>query len=231
MSLKLFLHDDVAGSCELAELRPYPAVTSTDSTLDVTAVVGPDGKTTYDVSGLEQDVASGIFGSTSNRTSWWAGWTAVKTANFGTETAVDWVNVGPGVTSPDHVTDVTTVSHLGSAYFYVRRMLTYIWVDTRILINGAAVITWTNDVYHYTDGRTYPAANGDYDGISNLRPLGTVNLDRANVPAGATVQVQARVRWRGVGAQATLAYARFIGGLRSRTSYIFTPRTVVIGEE
>ena len=35
--------------CELAELRPYPSVSSTDSTVDVTPIVGPDGKTTFDL--------------------------------------------------------------------------------------------------------------------------------------------------------------------------------------
>lgn len=39
-----------ATGCELAELRPYPAVASTDSSVTITPVVGPDGKTTYDVS-------------------------------------------------------------------------------------------------------------------------------------------------------------------------------------
>lgn len=225
------LINHTSSGCELVSLKPYPAVASTGSTVGVTPVVGPDGKTTYDLDVPEHVISTGIHNSTSNRTSWWAGWSEVKRANFATETAVDWVDVGPGVTSPDYVTDLTAVAFLGSAYFQVRRMLTYLWIDTRILVNGAAVITWTNDVYHYTDKRTYPPANGDYDGISNLVPLGTVNLDRANVPAGATVQMQARVRWRGVGAQATLAYARFIGGLRSRTSYIFTPRTIVVGEQ
>ena len=39
-----------SNGCELAELKPYPAVSSTDSTVGVTPVVGPDGKTTYDLS-------------------------------------------------------------------------------------------------------------------------------------------------------------------------------------
>ena len=38
-----------ASGCELVSLRPYPAVSSTDSSVGVTPVVGPDGKTTYDL--------------------------------------------------------------------------------------------------------------------------------------------------------------------------------------
>lgn len=37
-------------SCELSELRPYPSVTSTDNTVSVTPVLGPDGKVTFDLS-------------------------------------------------------------------------------------------------------------------------------------------------------------------------------------
>lgn len=36
--------------CELVSLLPYPSVASTDSSVVVTPVVGPDGKTTYDLS-------------------------------------------------------------------------------------------------------------------------------------------------------------------------------------
>lgn len=35
--------------CELVNLRPYPAVTSVDSSVGVAAILGPDGKTTYNL--------------------------------------------------------------------------------------------------------------------------------------------------------------------------------------
>ena len=43
------LINHTATGCELVSLRPYPAVSSTDSSVGVTPVVGPDGKTTYDL--------------------------------------------------------------------------------------------------------------------------------------------------------------------------------------
>lgn len=47
--------------CELAELRPYPSVTSTDGSVGVTSVVGPDGKTTFDLSSTGQFVTEPLY--------------------------------------------------------------------------------------------------------------------------------------------------------------------------
>lgn len=41
MALQLFVHDNVAGTCELASLLPYPKITTVDPSVTVTPVVDP----------------------------------------------------------------------------------------------------------------------------------------------------------------------------------------------
>ena len=61
--------------CELAELRPYPSVSSTDTSVGVSPILGPDGKTTFNLSveHPEATIATGQFNNMSPRTSWWTG--------------------------------------------------------------------------------------------------------------------------------------------------------------
>jgi len=50
MALKLLVHDDVTGDCDLRSLTPYPVVTSANGSVTlVTTVSGTDGQTTFDL--------------------------------------------------------------------------------------------------------------------------------------------------------------------------------------
>ena len=100
------------------------------------------------------------------------------------------------------------------------------WYDYRILVNGAAVTTYTSDNYWYRERREDLNPDVIPVGFAELLPLPGSQLERLNVPASATVQAQARLRWAGVGFQ-TSGYARTIQGYRSRTSYHFSPKTIV----
>jgi hypothetical protein len=169
----------------------------------------------------------GPFVAESTRTGWWSGWTPILTANTGTVTAVPWRTVGnQPVTAPDCPTDLAVSSFLGNEYRLERDSRLYVWYDWRLLVNGAAVFTRTFDAYHYRDSRT------DTDGgVRNpLEPMATLNGTRLNIPAGATVEAQAQLRYRVANAGA-LAYQRLIAGLRSRTVYQFHHRETVIKEE
>lgn len=173
--------------------------------------------------------ATGKFTETNNASSWWTGgWTPVITANQGTTTHYDWVRVGSGtVPSPDVITDLSVTIDPGSWYTRVRRARLNSWLDYRILVNGAVVYTYTNASYYYDDARqdTNPdvivAVPVNYDNI-----FSTVVGERTNVPASATVEVQARWRYSVSSAQ-TSAYVRVIGGLRSRVEFKFTPKTIL----
>lgn len=175
----------------------------------------------------DQEVCNGPFTKVSSRSSWWVTWTPVATANVGTTTS-DWHNVGSAQTSPDCATDLSFVSNSGNHYFLQRRTRLYFWLDYRLLVNGTAVLTRTSDIYYYKD----ETSDTNPDVIEpiqyEMENLGIFNDVRANIPAGATVQVQARTRHRTTASQAS-AYFRYIGGLRSKTTFTFTPRTIITG--
>lgn len=167
------------------------------------------------------------FENCNGRSSWWGGWSPVITANQAQSTLYDWRTVGNGlVTSPDCQTDMTVTARYGSHYIRVRRAILYLYYDYRLLINGAVVLTRTTDSYRIIDRRNdtnpdvIPAVPVEYE------QYGMVVEHRDNIPAGATVELQVRVRYTVTGAQ-TSAYVRTIQGLRSQTSFHFSPETII----
>ena len=176
----------------------------------------------------EQISCTGPFEVSNNRTGWWTGWTPIiQDANV-PNTISDWYNVGTAVTSPDCITDVTFDVNFGSHYFISRRIRTYFWIDFQLLINGVAVQTRTFDIYHYFDETTDLNPDVIENIQYNLKHVGSREDGRLNIPAGSTLQVQARTRYQAVSFQPS-SYWRYIGGLRSNTSFHFSPKQIVIG--
>ena len=167
----------------------------------------------------------GPFVAESTRTGWWGGWSDIETANTDTVTQVPWRTVGNNpVTAPDCDSDLALSSFLGNEYRLERDSRLYVWYDWRLLVNGAAVFTRTVDAYRYRDSR------GDTVIRNPLDPIATVEGVRLNIPAAATVEAQAQMRYRVANAGAQ-AYQRILTGLRSRTVYQFHRRDQVIKEE
>ena len=174
----------------------------------------------------QRTICEGPFQISSNRTGWWAGWTAItQDANIPL-TISDWYPVGNATTSPSCVTDLTFDVDFGNHYFLARRNRYYFWIDYQLLINGAAVQTRTYEIYHYKDEQTI-TSDINYPLQYELQNIGDTEDGRLNIPAGASVQVEARTRYQVVGAQ-TGSYFRYIGGLRSNTAYHFSPRNIII---
>jgi len=170
----------------------------------------------------------GPFERVSSRTGWWITWTAVFTGNVArTETA--WFPVGNSVVSPDCITDMTFVSDAGNHLIYSRRNRVYLWLDYRLVINGTPVLTRTYDKYLYKDRRQDTNPDVITPQLYDMEPMGVFVDGRLNVPAGATVQVEARQRYQVVGAQSS-SYSRYIGGLRSQTEFNFSPRQIQTDE-
>lgn len=159
-------------------------------------------------------------------TGWWAGWSPVITTNQGTTTQVDWRRIGIA-TAPSKPTDVEMNIEYGNTYIRQRRNRIYMWWDYRVLVNGGVVVTRTNNRYWYNDERqdTNPDIIDPID--VHIQSQATTVDTRLNVPAGATVEVQGRMRWNINGSQSS-AYARVITGLRSRVSFDFDPREFLI---
>lgn len=178
------------------------------------------------IPGLAVERCAGPFVRESARTGWWAGWSPIITANQATETLIEWRDVGGPVVSPDCVTDLVFMADIGNHYLRVNRARAYVWVDIRLLVNGAPVLTRTNDKYRYLDGRNDTNPDVIPSVPVNMEPWGSANGGRFNIPAGATVQVQAQVRWN-INAVQTSAWVRYIGGLRSQTIFTFQPRQEV----
>jgi len=178
-----------------------------------------------------QEICTGPFVKQSSRTGWWTGWAPVVSngADY-PNTISDWYNVGSAVTSPQCLTDVSIAADPGRHYVYSRRVRTYIWLDWRLLVNGAPVLTRTFDDYWYHDERSDTAPDVIEPLQTELVGLSPWNITRANIPAGATLQVQALTRVRTVAAQAS-SWWRYIGGLRSDTTHTFLPRTIVTGRQ
>lgn len=168
------------------------------------------------------ECCDGPFVLESNRSSWWAPWTGIVQGNQGTQTAVQWRTIGTNsVTAPECETDLGFTAFLGSHYLRLRDARVYSWFDVRLLVNGAAVWTRTFDVYWYVDHQ-----HVDGGVPIDIFPGATVTGHRLAIPAGATVEAQVQYRWNVNGAGAD-AYARYIGGLRSRALYHFHPRDEV----
>lgn len=185
----------------------------------------------------DQQICTGPFQDCSTRTSWWNGFGEVGGSNWSQvysnvgnvpQTEGEWVPVGSSVTAPDCPVDVGVTVDTGNHLFYMRRTRAYYWIDVRLLVNGAPVVTETYDRYLYVDkrGATTPAdsATLHYETFQG----GTTIMHRLNVPAGATLQVEARQRYQTVAAQSS-DYFRVIGGLRSQALYSMSPRQIVTG--
>lgn len=167
------------------------------------------------------------FENCNGRSSWWGGWSPVITANQAQSTLYDWRTVGNGiVTSPDCQTDMTVTARYGSHYIRVRRAILYLYYDYRLLINGAVVLTRTTDSYRIIDRRNDTNPDVIPPVPTEYEQYGMVVEHRDNIPASATVELQVRVRYTVGGAQ-TSAYVRTIQGLRSQTSFHFSPETII----
>lgn len=168
---------------------------------------------------------TGPYFRESAQTGWWAGWTPATTANVATTTIIPWRVNGSAVTSPDCETDLVFQADVGNHYLRARRTRVYMWIDARLLVNGVAVWTRTNKKYRYIDERDRHSVAGGAPGIPvNMEPWGGFNGGRLSIPPSATVEVQIQVRWNVNGIQDN-GYARYIGGLRSQTIFMFHERT------
>lgn len=176
----------------------------------------------------DQEICTGPFERCTNRTGWWApAWSPVFNTGNVPRTEDDWVPVGNPVVSPDCVTDLTFDADLGSHLMYLRNVRAYYWVDYRLVVNGVPVLTRSYDKYWYKDERINNAT-GDEPLQYLAIPISNAIDHRLNIPAGATVGVEARRRYQTVGAQ-DANYFRVISGLRSQTKFSFTPRELVTG--
>lgn len=183
---------------------------------------------------FELEVCEGPFQIHSTQTGWWNGFTPIGGTNWsqiyndvGNVDRVegDWVPVGNSITSPDCITDMNLEVDAGNHYILSRRNRSYYWVDFRVLINGVAVVTSTFNKYWYIDETTDTNPEVIEPIQYNLIPLGVYLQGRLNVPASATVQVEAKQRYQTVASQSS-SYFRVIGGLRSSVNYHFSPKTL-----
>lgn len=168
---------------------------------------------------------TGPFKRSTGRTGWVQTWTPPATTNVPTTTGA-WLPISTPQTAPSCVTDMNVHVDFGVLYYQLRRMRMYQWVNWRVLVNGAVVLTENFEEYNYFSQRedTNPDVIRPLDVRS--RPMGSSSATRFNVPAGASVQVEVQYRYSFTGAQ-TSAYGRLIQGLRSQATFDFTPRTIV----
>lgn len=154
-------------------------------------------------------------------------WQPIQTINSGLLT-LDWDNIGPErvVPSCSGTMDMVVIGTLGTVHVQNRRNRLNYYIDTRLLINGAPVLTWN------TQGRVFEDeiqdTNPDHIPVPQYQTRygGGVQYERLSVPAGATVQLQSRVRYRFVGSQ-TSAWGRVTGPLYPTASYHFEQRNEI----
>ena len=167
---------------------------------------------------IELDVTecTGIFENCSNR-SGNRFIRATSTVNLGWE-YTDWARVGNSqVTSPSCQTDLQIVARLGDRYFQNDNSCIYTYFDVRLLINGAVVNTRIADTYDYECSFSNRL---DID----LDDIATVTFHRDNVPAGATVEVEFRMRSLYTSMTNPTPSARIVwSGIRSEASFSFNP--------
>lgn len=165
---------------------------------------------------LDIERCTGIFENCSNR-SGNRFVRATSTVNLGWE-YTDWARVGNAVvTSPDCVTDLQIVARLGDRYFQNDNSAIYTYYDTRLLINGAAVTTRVADTYDY-EVSFHNRLDIDLDDIA------TVTFHRDNVPAGATIELEFRMRSLYTSMTQPTPSARIVwSGIRSEASFSFNP--------
>lgn len=181
---------------------------------------------------LEQEICEGPFVDCTGRSGWIGPASVVHTANSGTVTLFPYEKLGGSgaITAPSCISDMTLNIDYGHVYYYLRRMRMYYWVDMRVLVNGAVVTTQTIDQYVYDDQRDNTPLVGTAPLRLNLHEIGNSEYCRTNIPAGATIEVQAQIRYNFNAQQLPSAYGRIIRqGLRSRISATFLPRNIVTG--
>jgi len=175
----------------------------------------------------QYELCTGPFENCNLRSSWLQTWTPVGTANLPITTYIDWRTIGNGVrTSPDCETDMTINANLGSHYIRANRIRAYIWFDYRLLVNGIAVVTRTNEVYRYIDGLNDTNPDVIPPIPQNIEPFGNITDHRLSVPPSSTVEAQVRVRYQLANAQSS-PYFRMILGLRSQTNFSFSPKQII----
>lgn len=172
----------------------------------------------------DQEICTGDFVDVSSRAGWLHTWTPTYNANSGT-IVEDYVQVGSAEISPNCVTDITVNVSLGNSYFQLRNMYGRAWYDVRLLINGAAVTTFTFQNYHYEDDLSEANLSDD------ISPLGSAHFARTNVPAGATITVEIARRHNFVAGNAVIAapFGRVISGLRAHFNVHYSPIQIVTG--
>ena len=175
-----------------------------------------------------QEVCRGPFVQRTGRTGWIFPWTPIATAATGTVTD-DWVQISTTEASPDCVTDMHVSVFAGDHYFQIDSARIYHWVDFRLLVNGAAVVTETYTHYEYLDDRN-EAVDTTNPSKLIIRTGGSWFAERKGVPAGATVSVEMRRRYNFNAFQAG-GRARALGGLRSHALFGFSPRDIVTGRQ
>lgn len=192
-----------------------------DGAQGIPGVQGPPGPVE------DQEICTGPFVDVSGRTGWTHTWTPIATANTGTVTE-DWVQISTAETSPNCTTDITVNADLGHNYFQMQASRAYVWFDVRMLINGAAVVTYTFHRYRYRDER----GQANVPQQLEIEEIGQAFFARNNVPAGATVTVELRRRYNFNAFQAgnvPNASARVISGLRAHFNVHYSPREIVTG--
>lgn len=217
---------------ELCEVIP-PAIVggggAGDQELSSTVVDGVTTEITLEDGGTIQilhpsvDRCEGVFENCNNRS---GNRFSVpnSTTNVGW-TYTDWARVGNLVlTSPECITDLQIVANLGERYWLYDDSRIYTYYDTRLLINGAVVLTRVADHYNYKSRRGITFRDPDIDDLK------TVTFHRDNVPANATVEVQFRMRYN-FNAMAAGGSAQIVWcGLRSEASFSFNPNDEVVGQ-
>lgn len=177
----------------------------------------------------DQEIVNGPFTGATARTGWWQGWSAIVTANLGTTVLIPWSREHQVITSPNDVTDFSFTYNVGNWYLRNRRNRVYVWIDYRLVVNGAVLYTRSNQVYRYIDERDEQNDTGNSNAIPvNLESWGSFSDDRLAIPANSTIEIETQVRWNVNGSQSD-SWARLIGGLRSSVKWDFTPRDIVTG--
>ena len=170
-----------------------------------------------------QEICTGDFSDMTTRTGWRGTWTPTYTASSGT-IIEDYIQIG-ATQSPAWEADITVNVDMGTAYFQLRDMYGRAFWDVQLLINGAAVTALTLQNYWYDDRRDTIRIHND------IQTIGSVKLGRLNVPANASIVVQARRRHSFISGITGSSSGRIISGLRSHLNIHYSPTSIVSGRQ
>ena len=201
----------------LVDEKSFANIVSRICTLEETPIEHP-----------EQEICTGDFVDVTSRTGWLHTWSPTYTDNSGT--ILDGYNqVSTTEVSPNCITDMTVNVSLGNSYMLLRNMRGRVWYDVRLLVNGAAVTTWTFQNYHYEDNRTGTSTDNTIQEF--ITPLGSAHFARTNVPAGATitVEIQRRHNFTTGPGNGSNPHGRVISGLRAHFNVHYSPTQIVTG--